>query len=311
MKQLLSLVLSVLMLLGIGAAAFAEAADVSAFKIAAPGGAPALALAALAVENPDNYTFVAAEAISAEFANNSSDFIIAPLNAGAKLYKMGKSTYKLGAVVSWGNLYFASQRENFTLEDMNGAAITLFGENTINASIALYTLKQNGIEPKSVSYLAGAANTQSLLLTDENAIVLTAEPALTAASMKNDRITSYALNDLYKKATGFDGYAQAGLFVNPETVKNHPEAVAEYLDRAKKAVALCENDLDSVVKSVVALEILPNAKVAERAIPRCALRYVSAADAREQVERTAQVDIAQFGGELPADGFYYVPSEAK
>ena len=68
---------------------------------------------------------------------------------------------------------------------------------------------------------------------------------------------------------------------------------------------------NTLVKAVVALEILPNAKVAERAIPRCALCYVSAADAREQVERTAQVDVAQFGGELPADGFYYVPSEAK
>ena len=305
MKRILS-VLFILMLLALPATA-----ENYQVKVSSPNGAPGIALAALAVSAPEQYTYVAAEAITAEFAGAKADFIIAPINAGAKLFKAGKSGYQLAAVVTWGNLYFASQKADFKPEDMNGADITLFGENTINASIALYPLKQNGIEPKSVSYLAGAANTQSLLLTDENAIVLTAEPALTAASMKNDRITSYALNDLYKKATGFDGYAQAGLFVNPETVKNHPEAVAEYLDRAKKAVALCENDLDSVVKSVVALEILPNAKVAERAIPRCALRYVSAADAREQVERTAQVDIAQFGGELPADGFYYVPSEAK
>ena len=305
MKKLLSLVLSVLMLLGIGAAAFAEDANVSAFKIAAPGGAPALALATLAVENPDNYTFVAAEAISAEFANNASDFIIAPLNAGAKLYKMGKSTYKLGAVVSWGNLYFASQRENFTLEDMNGAAITLFGENTINASIALYVLKANGIEPASVEYLAGAANTQSLLLSDENAIVLTAEPALTAAKIKNEKITSIVVNDLYKNATGNDGFTQAALFIRAETIENAPEAVNAYLKLAEEAANKCTSDPDAVAEAAVALEIMPNAKVAKTALPNCAIRYMSAPDAREQIETTANIDLTQFGGEVPADDFYY------
>ena len=74
-----------------------------------------------------------------------ADFIIAPVNAGAKLYKAGKSTYKLAAVVSWGNLFIAAQKADLTAEDLNGAKITLFGENTINASVVLYALKANGI----------------------------------------------------------------------------------------------------------------------------------------------------------------------
>ena len=291
--------------------ALPAAAEDYQVKVSSPNGAPGIALAALAVNAPEQYTYVAAEAITAEFAAGKADFIIAPINAGARLFKAGKSAYQLAAVVTWGNLYFASQKPDFSAEAMNGADITLFGENTINAAVALYALKQNGIEPGSVSYLAGAANTQSLLLSDENAIVVTAEPALTAASMKNDRITSVALNDLYERATGFKGYAQAGLFVNPETVKNHPEAVSAFLISAKKAVSLCESDVSAVAKAVAALEILPNAKVAERAIPRCALRYVGVSEARAQVEQTANIDLAQFGGALPADGFYYAASPAK
>ncbi|MCR4675836.1 MAG: hypothetical protein K5634_01235, partial [Sphaerochaetaceae bacterium] len=65
--------------------------DLSSLKISSPTGAPALGLASIAAENPDQYTFVSAETITAEFANASSDFIVAPVNAGAKLYKMGKS----------------------------------------------------------------------------------------------------------------------------------------------------------------------------------------------------------------------------
>ncbi len=300
MKKFLSILMVSLLLL---CTACAETCEI---KASAPSGAPALALAAIAVNDPDNYTFVAAETISAEFASGKADFIIAPVNAGAKLYKMGKSTYKLAAVVSWGNLYIASQKEGFTLEDLNGANVVLFGENTINAAVVNYAFAQNGLTPASVEYLAGAAQTQSLLLTDPNAIVVTAEPALTAAKMKNAAITAYAVNDLYKAATGYEGYTQAALFVKAETIENQPEAVKNYLAQVEASCALAAEDVNALAEAAVALEILPNVKVAANAIPGCAIRYLNAADAREQIEFTANIDLSQFGGALPADDFYYV-----
>lgn len=304
MKKFLAMMTALVLALGLCAFAAAEGADISGLKVTTPGGAPALALAAMAVENPGQYTTIAADTIAAAFAGKEADFIIAPLNAGAKLYKAGKSTYKLAAVVSWGNLFFAAQKEQITEDDLKGS-ITLFGENTINASVVLYALKENGIEPAEVTYLAGAADTQSLLLSDENAIVVTAEPALTAARMKNDKITGISVNDLLKQANGMDGYTQAALFVKAETAENNPEAVAEFLKQAEEACGKCTTDVTAVAEAAAALEILPNAKVAEKAIPGCAIRFVSAKDAKEQVEKTAQIDLSQFGGEVPADDFYY------
>ncbi|MGN1369118.1 MAG: ABC transporter substrate-binding protein [Aristaeellaceae bacterium] len=301
MKKFLSLLLAAVLLLSCSALA-----DEAVMKASAPSGAPALALAMLAVDNPDNFTFVAAETISAEFANQNADFIIAPLNAGAKLYKMGKSTYKLAGVVSWGNLFFASQKEGFQLEDMNGATVTIFGENTINASVVKYALEQNGIVPASIEYLAGAANTQSLLLSDANAIVVTAEPALTAAKMKNPAITGYAVNDLYKAATGYDGYTQAALFVKADTIATQPEAVKAFIEAVAASCEKATTDVEALAAAAVTLEILPNQKVAVNAIPGCAIRFLSAIEAREQVETTANIDLVQFGGAVPADDFYYV-----
>ena len=304
MKKFLAMMTALVLALGLCAFAAAEGADISGLKVTTPGGAPALALAAMAVENPGQYTTIAADTIAAAFAGKEADFIIAPLNAGAKLYKAGKSTYKLAAVVSWGNLFFAAQKEQITEDDLKGS-ITLFGENTINASVVLYALKENGIEPAEVTYLAGAADTQSLLLSDGNAIVVTAEPALTAARMKNDKITGISVNDLLKQANGMDGYTQAALFVKAETAENNPEAVAAFLKQAEEACGKCTTDVTAVAEAAAALEILPNAKVAEKAIPGCAIRFVSAKDAKEQVEKTAQIDLSQFGGEVPADDFYY------
>ena len=305
MKKLIKTILVLAVAMSLCIAACAEGADISGLKVTAPGGAPALSLATLAAENPANYTYVAADTIAAAFAAQEADFIIAPVNAGAKLYKAGKSTYKLAAVVSWGNLYIAAQKEDLKAEDLNGASITLFGENTINASVVLYALKASGIEPAEVTYLAGAAETQSLLLTDENAIVVTAEPALTAARMKNDKISAIAVNDLFRQATGEEGYTQAGLFVKAETAEAQAEAVKAYLALAKEACDKCADDTEAVAEAAAALEILPNAKVALKAIPGCAIRFVAAPEAKEQVEKTAQIDLSQFGGEVPADDFYY------
>ena len=300
MKKFIALILVALMML-----ACTACAEGYAMTASAPSGAPALALATLAVQNPENYTFVAADTISAEFARAEADFIVAPVNAGAKLYKIGKSTYKLAGVVSWGNLYIASQKENFQLADMNGAKVVLFGENTINAAVVNYALKQNGIEPASVEYLAGAAQTQALLLTDAEAIVVTAEPALTAAKMKNAAITAYAVNDLYKAATGYEGYTQAALFVKAATIENQPEAVKAFIEAVAASCEKATTDVAAVADAAVALEILPNVKVATQAIPGCAVRFVKAIDAREQIEFTANIDLSQFGGALPADDFYY------
>ena len=305
MKKLISVILALVLALGVCGFANAEEADLSGIKVTSPGGAPALALAALVAKGQVEHQYIAADEIAGAFAKNEADFIIAPVNAGAKLYKAGKSTYRLAAVVSWGNLFIAAQKEDLKAEDLNGANITLFGENTINASVVLYALEQNGIVPAQVDYLAGADLTKDLLLNDENAIVVTAEPALTAARMAKDTISAIAVNDLFRQATGEDGYAQAALFVKAETAETQPETVAAFLKQAEEACASCTTDIETVAAAAEQLEILKNAKVAAKAIPGCAIRYVAAAEAKALVEKTAQIDLSQFGGEVPADDFYY------
>lgn len=303
MKKMLCFLMALLMLCA--SLAMAETADEYVFTVTSPNGAPGVALATLAVQDPDSYTYVAADMIAAEFMKGEADFIIAPVNAGAKLFKLGKSTYQLCGVVSWGNLYFASQREGFTLADMNGQKVVLFAENTINSAVVLYCLAQNGIVPSEVEYLAGAANTQALLLSDPDAIVLTAEPALTAAMIKNPAITGYSVNGMYEAATGYAGFTQAGLFVRAQTVAEHPEAVEAFLAEAAAACAVCTDDVPAAAAAAVTMGLLPNQKVAEKAIPGCAIRFVPALEAREQLELAVSIDPAQFGGEAPADAFYY------
>ena len=293
LNKLVSLLLALVLALGLSSA-FAE--EDYAWTLTCPNGAPALSVAVLAAERPDAFTFIAADTIATAFASAEADFIIAPVNAGAKLFKAGKSTYRLAAVVTWGNLYFASQKENFSLEDLREGKLTLFGAETINASVALYALKQNGIEPELADPLAGAAETKALVETDPEAIVLTAEPMLTAARAANDKITGISVTELLGS-----GYTQAGLFVREETLEQHPEAVSAALEAIEGSCLLCESDPDAVAAALATLEM----KFPKAAIPGCAIRFVSAEEARPAVEETVAIDPAQFGGEVPADDFYY------
>ena len=301
MKRLLAVLFSMMLF-----AAACASAD-SDFLVTAPGGAPAIALAGIFAETPDAVRIVGADTIAEAFGSAEADFIIAPVNAGAKLYKAGKSTYRLAAVVTWGNLVFASKIDGFTPEMINGRKLVLFGENTINASIALYVLGQSGIVPASVEYLAGAAETQALLMSvdEPETIVMTAEPAATGAKIADETVVSYPLNDLYRKVTGYDGFTQAGLFVRGQTADEKPEVVKEGLEKIRISVEMCTADPETAAANAVAMEIVKAEKVALMALPGCNIRYLDAAEAREQIEKTAQIDLAQFGGELPADDFYY------
>ncbi len=302
MKKLITIILTLALALSCAALTLAEDAGL---KLSAPTGAPALAVAAMAAEHPENYTFLDASTIGAEFQKNEADFIIAPINAGAKLFRAGKSTYQLAAVVTWGNLFFASQKADFSADSLNGADLTLFGENTINASVVLAVLEAKGIVPASVNYLAGAAETQAELLSNPDAIVVTADPAVTAAKVKNANVKTLSVEEMLKEALDMDGYAQAGLFVRAETAAEKPEEVAAYLEAVREAAGRAETDVAAVAEAAVTLEILPNAKVAEAAIPGCHIRYEEAAAVKAEIEKTAAFDLSQYGGEVPADEFYF------
>ncbi len=277
--------------------------DENNFKVTAPNGAPAVALACLADANAsENYTYVAPDTLGAVFTKAEQDFIVAPVNLGANLYSKGNTNYQLAAVLTWGNLFFASQKADFKLADLNGADVYFFGEGTVNDAVVQYVLDYKNIEPKSVTYLGDAAATKDKLVEDANAIVLTAAPAVNAAKMANSAVSMISVQDLYAEAKGSNTFTQAALFVKSSLDSTK---VSAYLDLVKASCDACTNDIDSVAAACVSQSIIAKAPLAKAAIPNCNVKYVAAADAKSSIEATANLKLAAFGGALPVDAFYY------
>lgn len=276
--------------------------------VIAPSGAPAMALGDLAINHTEDYSIElnkSAAALKAAFGSAEADVIVAPINLGAQMYIQNQS-YQLASVLTWGNLYFASQKPDFKLADLDGANVTLFGQGTINDIIVQYILSSKSITLGTDStYLADTNLTNSELLQNANAIVLVAEPALSAAKSKNSNITSISIQDLYKEVSGQKSYPQAGCFIKAETAINHKKAITSFLSDLKDSADLCNTNGSTAAEYAVELEIGANAAIVESAIPNCNIEYVKASSAKKDIEAMVEIKAQLFGGAKPVDEFYY------
>ncbi len=303
MKKLLSLFLLMIIIL-----CSSCSKDDYSLSVVAPSGAPGIALANVSHNYSEDYTIElnkTADVLKATFVEKEADVIIAPINLGANLYKANEA-YQLASVITWGNLYFASQKANFKLEDLNGADVILFGQGTINDVIVKYILKEKNIVlGENSTYLASTQLTNQKLISDPNAIVLVAEPALSTAQSKKENITAISVQDIYKEVSGSNSYPQAGCFVRKETAENHKGVIDTFLERLEKSCKLCNEKTSDIAKYSVDLELGNDQVVLEKAIPNSNIQYVKGTDAKADIEKMVELNPTMFGGAAPVEEFYY------
>ena len=120
-------------------------------KIAAPDGAPALAIAKLMHENWQvdgelynvTYSVINAAQIGAQV--NTSDIIIMPINAASKILGSGES-YKMVTVNTHGNLYIVGLKDfEGGLENLKGKTLASFGFGLVPDLTMRIILNKNNI----------------------------------------------------------------------------------------------------------------------------------------------------------------------
>lgn len=284
-------------------------------KISTPNGAPLIAISG-AVEEADvtNGTLkIVADttALQAIFQAGTEDIIVAPVNVGTKLYNAGSSKYKLASVITWGNTFFTSGKEDFKLEDMNGANITLFGKNSINDGIARYVLEKKGITA-NISYPETdvVASIKTILENNPEEMVMIAEPVLsvTKASVKQSKsvdLASYSISNLYKELTNHD-YPQAAIFVNPDSYELHKNQFDSFFFNVETSCEDAKTKTADVAAKANSVGVPQPAAVLTKAIPGCGIKYVKASDAKSDLVFAATEEGLKsfFGNKAPEDAFY-------
>lgn len=252
-------------------------------KVLAPTGAPALSVMELAADGVNTVDFVTgSEALSAEFAKGDSDYdmILAPINLGTKLISVGKTEYRLEAVITWGNLYLVGTSETALDEAGNFAA---FGENSVPDIVFKNAVDVESIVPE-ITYYSSAQDVQGILLSGKAESGLLAEPAVTAtiAKAKEQGIELKVILDLQaayqeKMGTASAGFPQAAIFVKNGSEEKVSAALAQMETFVNTTAS---NNADSITALVDQLtpEVLgvPNSKIAVATWAKQNIRYTSA-----------------------------------
>lgn len=310
MKKKLFMALSIAAV-GIALASCSKKNDDYELKVMCPSGAPLMAISGAFEKDDLNKTLfvVEAEELKIALAKNEEDIIVAPVNLGTSLYNAGNSKYKIASVITWGNTYFASQKENFQLSDMNNAEITLFGSTSINTGIAKYILNKKGIVPSNINFPDPdeVKYANQLLMTNPSSMVMTADPMLTVAKSKKPAITSYSISAEYKALTNHD-YPQAAVFVKEEAYKAHKNKFTEFFGEVKDTCEKASSSPEEVAGKAIELGIDQTVAILAAAIPGCSIKYVKASDAKADLSFAAEEEGLKqyFGNKAPEDAFYLI-----
>lgn len=280
-------------------------------KIVTPGQAPLLGVSeaidknkanidldnSILIEQPTN--------LPGHFITGAIDIIVAPVNVGAKLYNAGKSSYKLAGILTWGNQFFASLDQSFTIDSLNNKEITLFGEGTVNELEMDIVLAEKNINVTK-KYVANAGFAMDTLLASESSYVLTAEPALTA-KRGDKNIVSYSLNDLYKELTTYDA-PQAAVFVSENAYSLHKALIDDLLEDLEEETSEINDDKENAISAFTSLG---GSGVPLAAIPGSKIKFKSAQDSKlalqylvsKDIERNIAAEDKIFGKQMD-DEFY-------
>lgn len=235
--------------------------DFSSLKIAAPKGAPAIALYDMHDEIDHVEITTPANVLAYLSDASNKDIVIAPTNALTSKIMAGNAPYKISAILTFGNFYIAStgndDNDTFDKDDY----IVLFQQNGLPDKLFKYTY---GTDYSNLHYVDEADKANKCLMdgindTDNNNsvdYVLVPQPALTAglAKAKQNRPEKAEkikqVKDVqadYKAKSNNSVITQAALFVRPTTDQKKINLINQFLLHVDTTVK-------GVIKDTTALE---------------------------------------------------------
>jgi len=319
MKKLLAIILSVFML-AIGASCVDVPGE--GVTLMAPDGAPGIVVSKIANDGkvgsrPVETNIVAgADQIVANVTNGSADMAVMPLNLAAKLYNGGVDI-KLVSVNIFGSLYMVGMTPVDGVEALKGKVVYNIGRGGTPDMTFKYILKNKGVEfvesetpvegKVALQYVTDGSELIGLFKSNSIEYGILGEPAVTNCNKAAGTQVVLSIQDEWKAITG-ENYTQAGFVVSGELAADLAfmnSLGAELNDTAE----WCKSNADSLKELLTSKGSKLTVGYTPELIEKCSVGYVSAGDARADVEKylTALMGFNSnvVGGKLPDSNFYY------
>ncbi len=260
-----------------------------------------------------------ASEVTAALINGDVDIAALPTNAAANVYNKTNGGVKILAVNTLGCLYLLT-KDGVTvssMEDLRGKTVYVPAQNP--TFIFTDLCKKNGLIPGTDITINSSAYAQPAALREALAsgvvdIAVLPEPMVTMAinAAKQSGLTITNALDLtaeWDKVNAKGSLVQGCVVVRTEFLEAYPDAVELFLTEYEASIQYLQDNVTEASQLIAEVGIFANAKVAETAIPKCNICYLTGNDMKSAMNVYLQVlyniNPNAIGGAMPADSFYY------
>lgn len=291
----------------------------------APAAPPSILLAHLATQErlTQQVPEISFEAFStldqlrADMVKNAVQVAAVPTYVAANLYQKGVPVQLLNVTV-WGHLSLLTANPDINgWEDLKGKTVYIPFKGDSPDLIFQIIAREAGIQDGEIelAYVSAAPEALQMLLAGKADAAVLPEPVASAAILQGKQNgvpvrELYELRQEWGRVTGREPLIpQIGTIAVSELIEQHPEVIDAIQTGLQESVTwIQENPADAAKLGEPYLNGL-KAPVIQSSLGRTPFQFVSAADAREEIEfffsKLAELSPEIIGGGLPDDGFYY------
>lgn len=250
--------------------------------------------------------------IVGKIVSGELDIACVPSNLGAVLYNKTEGGIKLLGMNTLGVLYIVENGQTVErIEDLKNKTILASGKESTPEFVLNYILNEKGLlhdQGVSVEFLGNHADVVSKLITDTGSVALLPEPFVTTALAKNENIRiAVDVNEVWSELNQMK-LPMGIIIASAKVVQENPKGVEEFLKEYEESVDFVNENLKDAAELVVKFGIMPNAELAQMAIPKCHIVYEASNDAKAPLKQfyeiLEQADPKSIGGKVPDEGFY-------
>lgn len=296
-----------------------EPAAPEVVNVAALKGPTAMGMIKLMDDESENSSFNftisgAADEITPALIQGNIDIACVPANLASVLYNKTEGGVMVLAINTLGVLYICQNGEPTiaSVADLKGRTIYASGKGATPEYALRYILSQNGIDPDSdvsIEWKSEHSECLSALLSDDGSAAMLPQPFVTTAQAKSENMNVVLdLNEQWEALNNGSALVTGVVIARREFVEAYPRAVDDFLSEYGASVEYVNANTADAAQLIGKFDIVP-AAVAEKALPKCNIVFVSGAEMKEKLSGYLSVlfesAAASVGGALPGDDFYY------
>lgn len=256
--------------------------------------------------------------LRARISGGQAEISAVPTYVGANLYNKGMDVKLINTLI-WGNLYLIGpEGEEVNWESLKGKTIHVPFKGDMPDLVFRYLLNKNSIDltkDVKIEYVSAPQELMQLLIAGKAQYAILPEHVASLSVIKGKKegknlAKIMNLQKEWAKVTGKEPrIPQAGILVSGELIATHPEFVEALQKQLEKSVHHLNTQPTEASTMVAKYQEGMDAKLIEKLIPSLHLQYVSAKDAKQELEffftELSTISPEIIGGKLPNEGFYY------